>query len=187
MCFLKRALLLVCIVCGFGVCSAIEVNSDCPDPQGDKAKREQMFQEMLEFKINYLAQEMNLSGASRKKFASLYTKMTREKGKVWREMHDVDIKMKSKNLSDEDAFNCINAMNDLRDQESAIDRKYDDKFASFLSPKEIIKMHQAEKNFRHKLRSMRSGERPSRRNTENRGRPHRQQRPDKEPTLIMIQ
>lgn len=169
------------VVCGFGLCSASEVVSDCPEPQDERAKRDKMFQEMLDFKINYIAQEMDISGSTRKKFASLYAQMSREKGKIWREMYGVDKKMKSKDLSDQEAFKCIETMNDLRDQEAAIDRRYDDEFSSFLSAKEIIKMHLAEKNFRHKLRSMRDNDRQRRNATK--AKRTRRPRHSNEPTL----
>ena len=114
--------------------------NDCKERDGKKS-REEMFKEIQEFKLKYLAQEMGLSEAQKKDFNEIYTQMSMEKGKIFHECQDY--------------AKASEKLEAAREKEALIDRVYDAKFATFLSAKQIYKMKQAERAFLEKLRDMR--------------------------------
>lgn len=126
------------------------------DPHDGKSREDKM-KEMLEFKMKYLAQEMDLKGDQRKEFFKIYKEMADEKRDASREADNLARKIKKEgdNASEEDYQKLTAAMNEAQTKTAAIDKKYDEKFSEFLSSKQIYKMKEAEKAFRKKLEDMR--------------------------------
>ena len=123
-----------------------EASAECPDEdqpndrkeRDGKKSREEMFKEIQECKLKYLAQ------------------MSMEKGKIFHECHNIEKELKENpNLTDEDYAKASEKLEAAREKEALIDRVYDAKFATFLSAKQIYKMKQAERAFLEKLRDMR--------------------------------
>lgn len=106
--------------------------------------------EFREYKMKFLAQEMGLKDDTRKKFFELYNELSDERVDIRFEIHDINKKIKENIATDADYA----TLNRLKEQEAAITKKYDAKFASFLTSKEIFKMKQAEEVFRKKLHEM---------------------------------
>lgn len=111
--------------------------------------------EVLEFKIKYLAQEMNLNTDQTRQFSDLYTKMTDEKFRVFQEVKAHEKKLKSDpNASDAEYEQVNNMMINARLKEAEIEKNYDAKFAKFLSKKQIYQMKQSEFKFRKRMHDL---------------------------------
>ncbi|MDE6755359.1 MAG: hypothetical protein K2J82_12220 [Muribaculaceae bacterium] len=143
-----RILLLSVIV----LLSAFSASAD-----GDKKKsKQEMFKEILEFKMKYLAQEMDLKGDQRQKFFDLYSEMTQRKNQCWKNARHMEKKLrKNDNPSEADYQAVTDAMNKAKAEDATIENEYSDKFSSFLTQKQIFKMKEAEDSFRKKMEEMR--------------------------------
>lgn len=124
--------------------------------QNKDKDRQNMRKEITEFKMKYLAQEMELKDDQQKKFFELYSQMSEEKGKLFRETKALEKKLSdSKDASDEEYQKVSKAITAAKEKEAEIDKKYDEKFSEFLSQKQIFKMKSAEEQFRNKMHEMR--------------------------------
>lgn len=124
--------------------------------QKNEKKGGHKFREMLEFKIKYLSQEMELKGDQQSKFVTLYTQMSNEiheamasAGKLKRKVE------KDKNATDADYQRASQALSDAQAKVGQIEKKYQEKFKTFLSQKQLFKMKEAEEKYRAKLYEMR--------------------------------
>lgn len=116
--------------------------------------------ELQEYKIKYLAQEMDLKPDQQTRFIEVYTRMSNEKQKIFRAAHDVERKVRSDNSASSADYQRANeAMSQAKIREGQIDKKYDAEFKKFLTDKQIYKMKEAEKKFREKLKQLRNKKR----------------------------
>lgn len=113
--------------------------------------------EMREFKLKFLAQEMELRQDQQKQFFLLYSQMSDEKDATMKSTAQTIRRVTRLGSAATDAdFNAATeALMKAHEQELAIDKKYDEKFRAFLSPKQMFKMKEAERKFRDKLNNMR--------------------------------
>lgn len=119
----------------------------------DKAARHK---EMMEFKLKFLADEMELNDAQRKKFNEVYTQMESERRVYFKKMKAAEKTIKSnKNASEADYERATKEIADARSQMTKIEEKYEAKFASFLSSKQLYKMKEAETKFSETMRRCR--------------------------------
>jgi len=115
-----------------------------------------MRREVHEFKLKFLAQEMELKEDQQKKFFDLYNQMTDEKLKVYKETKALEKKIAdSANASDAEYDEVSKAITAAKEKDADIDKRYDEKFRQFLSSKQIFKMKAAEEKFRQKMHEMR--------------------------------
>lgn len=130
-----------------------------------RGDRDKMMKELQEFKLKYLAQEMELEGDKQEKFFTLYNEMTEKRMKCMAEAWQLERKVKhSKDATEADYEAAAEAMNKAKAEDAALEKSYDDKFAEFLSQKQIYKMKAAENEFRKKMSEMRGKKgRPGRR------------------------
>lgn len=120
-----------------------------------KKDKKEMRKQVHEFKLKYLAQEMEISGDKEKKFIEVYNQMSQEKRAIYKEIKTQEKKIKnSANATDADYKAATSAIASAKEKEAAIDKKYEEKFAKFLTPKQIFKMREAEEKFRAKMREM---------------------------------
>lgn len=123
--------------------------------QKEKSHNE-MRREVMEFKLKYIAQEIDLKENQQKQFFDLYKQMTAEKVKVFKETKDLERKLTADgNASEADYEAVTKAITSAKEKDAAIEKKYDEKFAEFLSPRQVFKMKAAEENFRQKMHEMR--------------------------------
>lgn len=146
----KVLLFLVALLCVGGMAFANPAEScappDCrPDPKKLK--------ELLDYKIKFLAQEMELRDDQKQKFAALYEKMSEEKRANFESMRAAEMKLKE-NASEAEYKRLSDMISDCRMRDVQIDKEYDAKFATFLSQKQIYKMKEAEDMFRRKMMEM---------------------------------
>lgn len=115
----------------------------------------QMRKEFREFKIKFLAHEMELDADQTKEFSVLYNQMENEKRQVFVATRNIERKLKNdKKASDDDYAKVTEAMAQCKIKCGEIEKKYDDRFSTFLSSKQIFKMKRAEEKFRNKLQDM---------------------------------
>ena len=121
----------------------------------DPVKREKMFREVQEFKMKYLAQEMDLSELQKKKFFELYEEESESKKECYQEAVVMDRKLKKEKEPTEEEYQQVrNAFSDANAKWAEIEKQYDEKFSEFLSQKQIYKMKEAENSFRAKFEEM---------------------------------
>lgn len=126
----------------------------------DKKSREELFREIQEFKMKYLAQEMELKDDQQARFVELYGEMTAKRMAAMKAAKELERKVrKDSSPSEEDYQMVTDAMNKANTECASIEKEYDDKFAEFLSQKQIFKMKSAEKEFRKKMEEMRHSKR----------------------------
>lgn len=124
-------------------------------PTPPQRPNSEQVRELKEFKMKYLAQEMELKEEQKERFASLYDKMMTEKRRLFSKVHEMERKIRAnKNASDEDYAQLSTAMNEARAKELEIDRRYDAEFAKFLTKKQMYQFKEAEGKFRDKMREM---------------------------------
>lgn len=124
--------------------------------QNKSKDRQAMRKEIHEFKLKFLAQEMDLREDQQKKFFDLYNQMTEEKVKVFRETKALEKKLTdSANASDAEYEAVSNAITAAKEKDAEIDRRYDEKFSQFLTPRQMFQMKAAEEKFRDKMHEMR--------------------------------
>jgi Spy/CpxP family protein refolding chaperone len=111
--------------------------------------------EFKEFKIRYLAQEIELRDDQKSLFVPLYTQMMEEKDEVMKVPISMQRRLdKMENASDEDYRKASEAMSNARIKENEIDQRYEEKFKQFLTPKQMYKLKEGERKFRDKLVEM---------------------------------
>lgn len=133
--------------------------------QGSKEKsKEEMRRELHEFKMKFLAQEVDLKEDQQKAFVDTYEEMSAERHKVRRTVRSLEKRMKEeKNLSDADYTALNRALNSAKQQEAEVERKYDERFSKFMTQKQIFKLKQAQEEWRAKMREMRGKRKASKR------------------------
>jgi hypothetical protein len=153
---IKRILLILLLsVCG--------ITAVCAQGRGGK-DRQKMMKELQEFKLKFLAQEMELKEDQQPKFFELYSEMSEKRRECMREAWKMERRVKkSADATEADYQSAAEAMNKAKAEDVAIEKEYDEKFAQFLSPKQIYKMKAAEQEFRQKMSEMRQkkGKHPS--------------------------
>jgi Spy/CpxP family protein refolding chaperone len=111
--------------------------------------------EFKEFKIRYLAQEIELRDDQKSLFVPLYTQMMEEKDEIMKVPISMQRRLdKMENASDEDYRKASEAMSNARIKENEIDQRYEEKFKQFLTPKQMYKLKEGERKFRDKLVEM---------------------------------
>lgn len=121
----------------------------------NQKSRAEMAKEIQEFKLKFLAQEMELKEDQQKKFFETYNEMTEERQKVYQSARELKRKVKhDANATEEDYRRAGEALDDARDKDIAIEKKYDKKFSTFLTSKQLYKMKNAEEKFRKRMQEM---------------------------------
>lgn len=113
--------------------------------------------ELVEFRMKFMAQEMKLDKDQQKKFYSIYPEFLKEKREATSAVRKMEKKIKNdKNATEADFKALEDARSKAKNTELNIEKKYDAKFSSFLSSKQIYKWKEAENKFREKMKEMRN-------------------------------
>ncbi len=119
-------------------------------------KGDNMMKELREFKVKFIAQEIDLKDDQKERFIELYNEMSDKRVEVMRDAWKMEKELKkNKNASEADYQAVTDAMTEAKAKDASIEKSYDDKFAQFLSQKQIFKMKEAENEFRKKMSEMR--------------------------------
>lgn len=115
--------------------------------KGDKDKGAQR-QEMLEFKLDFLAKEIDLRDDQKKRFNELYTQMENERRTIRKKIKAAEKSISAnKEATDADYEKANREINAAKTEMNNLDRQYDEKFAKFLSSKQMFKLKEAEGKF----------------------------------------
>ncbi|MCM1153110.1 MAG: hypothetical protein NC328_05605 [Muribaculum sp.] len=110
--------------------------------------------EVLEFKLKYLAQEMDLNEDQQPKFFEFYTRMNNEKFALFKELRQLERKIKDGKATEAEYEAYSKASANAKIKIAEIDKSYEAKFSQFLSAKQLYKLKEAEETFRKKMREM---------------------------------
>ncbi len=142
---MKKFLLFLILVLGVSMTALAHPDGGKPD--------EKKLKELREYKIKYLAQEMELTDAQKPKFVELYNKLSEERLANFKKMRAAEKTLKG-NLSDAEYKTQMSIINDCKVRDSQLIKDYDAKFEKFLSAKQIYKMKEAEEAFRKRMHEM---------------------------------
>lgn len=118
--------------------------------------REARYKEMMEFKLKTLADELDLNDSQRKQFNEVYMQMETERRAIFKKIKETEKSIASKqDASDAEYEKASREISAYRDQMIQVDKKYEEKFASFLTKKQIYKLKEAEDKFMEKMRKCR--------------------------------
>ncbi len=121
-----------------------------------KKSREDMRREFKEFKIKFIAQEIDVTAEQMKDFTELYSQMEDERGKIFGTAHKMGKSIKAKkNASDTEYQKLNNLINEAKEKDAQISKEFDSKFSKILTSRQIVKMKDAEECFRRKMHEMR--------------------------------
>lgn len=118
--------------------------------QEDKDK-EARRKEMLEFKLDYLAKEIDLRDDQKKQFNELYTQMEVERRAIYKKIKKAEKSVADKDASEAAYEKASKEIQAARAEMVQIEQQYDEKFASFLSKKQMFKLREAEGKFMQKM------------------------------------
>ena len=119
-------------------------------------KGENMMKELQEFKIKFVAQEIDIQDSQKAKFVELYNEMTTKRMDAMRDAWKMERDLKKNKEATEADYQAVtDAMTKAKAEDASIEKNYDEKFATFLSQKQIFKMKEAENEFRKKMAEMR--------------------------------
>jgi len=122
----------------------------------DKKDRAKMMEEIQKFKIDFLAQEMDLSEKTKAEFAVIYKEYDNELRKTGSEAFKFERELKKKkDATDADYKKLADLQKKSREDFEAVNQKYEPKFESILNAKQIYQMHKAEEKFFEKMKEMR--------------------------------
>ncbi|MDE5881815.1 MAG: hypothetical protein K2H60_08805 [Muribaculaceae bacterium] len=122
----------------------------------DGKKGENMMKELREFKVKFIAQEIDLKEDQKARFVELYNEMCDKRVDAMRDAWKMERELKkNKDATEADYQAVTDAMTKAKAKDAAIEKDYDEQFAKFLTQKQIFKMKEAENEFRKKMSEMR--------------------------------
>lgn len=138
-------LFLVVLVAAFGASA---------HKPGEKGKlSESKKKELQEFKLKFLAEELDLNPDQTKLFNETYTQLDNERRVLIKQRKEIEKKMsEGKNLTDSDYEKANKELNDIKTKLADLETKYDAKFSQFLSKKQIFQLKASEEKFMQKMR-----------------------------------
>ena len=119
----------------------------------DKAK---MREELQQFKIDFLAKEMNLSEKEKAEFSPLYKEYDEQRRHAGSEAWKMERELKKKKDASEADYKKLSELQkSAREKDNEIVKQFDARLESMLSAKQIYQMHQGEEKFFEKMKEMR--------------------------------
>ena len=118
--------------------------------------KEKMRKEVKEFKMKYLAKEMELTEEQKGKFFELYEEMSQKRKACYKQAHEMEKRLRKdeKEATEADYQQVTEAFNKANIETAEIEKSYNEKFAEFLTPKQIYKLKDAERSFHERLEEM---------------------------------
>ena len=90
-----------------------------------REKREDMRREMHEFKMKFIAQEIELQESQQKRFFEVYDRMWAERGKLFKATRGIEKKLREGNPSEQEYTEACRAMTEAKEKDAEIEKKYD--------------------------------------------------------------
>lgn len=119
--------------------------------QHKSSDRENRRKEMLEFKIDYLSKEMELKDDQKKQFREVYSQMENERRAILKKIKNAEKAVSGKDVSETEYDKASKEISAARNEMMQVEQKFDEKFSTFLSKKQIFKLKEAENKFMQKM------------------------------------
>lgn len=108
--------------------------------------------EFMEFKLNFLAEELELRDDQRKQFNEVYMQMETERRAIFKRIKTAEKSIKdNKEASEADYEKANSEISAAKADMVKVEDKYNDKFATFLTKKQLFKLKEAENKFTEKI------------------------------------
>lgn len=105
-----------------------------------------------QFKRQIITRELDLSRETANKFFPLYDKMDEELERVGRDTHTLEARtINNANASNIDCETTARALFEQKKTEGEIELRYFEKFRTILSPRQLLKLKSAEREFRRQV------------------------------------
>lgn len=119
------------------------------DERPTKRERDSWMQEMLDYKVDYIAKDLGLNEEEKAKFAGVYTSMEKELRTVQKETQKLekDVRKKGDKATKLEMEKAAEAQFELRGKENQIELKYFPKLKAVLSPAQLLKLKESERKF----------------------------------------
>ena len=142
---MKRLVLILVAILSIGFAVSASEQGQKPQPK--------MWKEIQEYKLKFLAQEIELKEDQKAEFVDTYNAMSQQKFKNFDEMSSLEKKLND-NSTDAQYKEVSDKIAELKMKDAQLEKVYDEKFSKFLTQKQIYKMKAAEEKFRQKMREM---------------------------------
>ena len=115
--------------------------------------RESWMKEIQQYKNDFIAKKLELTDEQRAKFLPLYNSMDEEIRKVQEESEQLSRQTMGKEdkATDLEYEKAAEAMYELKGRENAIEMKYFEEYKTILTPQQLFKLKDAEKDFTREL------------------------------------
>jgi len=129
----------------------LPVVSQAQRPSG--RDRESWMKEIQQYKNDFIAKKLDMTDEQRAKFMPLYNSMDEEIRKAQEESEQLSrqIIAKDGNATDLEYEKAAEAMYELKGRENNIEMKYFDEYKAILTPVQLFKLKDAEKDFTREL------------------------------------
>lgn len=119
----------------------------------DSRDREAWMKEMQQFKSDYIAKRLDLSEDQKPKFVDLYNKMDNEVRAAQEEAEMLyrQTYQKKDAASDLECEKAAEAIYELKGRENVIEMKYFNEYKAILTPRQLFKLKEAERDFTREL------------------------------------
>lgn len=140
----------------FILSAAIAFVCACPlfaqAPALNNGDRDRWLSEIREYKHEFLAKELSLSKEQQRDFFPLYDQMEDEVEKINSETRALEAKVEAdKDASDTEIESASRTVFEQKTAEGQVELIYYDKFKELLSPRQLLKLKNAERRFTQNL------------------------------------
>lgn len=147
----RRQLMTLAVILVGSMAFGAFAQGKCPGRRPDP----KMWKEIQEYKMKFLAQEMDLPKDKQQKFFDLYSEMSEKKRKLFDDVKCCEMALeKDENASDKDYEDAFRKLTAAKEKDAALEKEYDKKFSKILTSRQIYKMKQGEEKFRRKMARM---------------------------------
>lgn len=124
-----------------------------PQHKNERGDRTEWFKEMSKYKAEFIASELKLSAEQKQNFLQLYQEMENSSSKMARETRKLEksVKQKGESATDAELEKAAEARAELKARQGALEKEYFHKFKKVLTPEQLFKLGDAEKEFGRKL------------------------------------
>lgn len=123
--------------------------------QNKGCDREAKEKEFKEFKIKFLADQLNLKGDVRQKFNAVYGEYENERRVLFKKKKEIEKSIKNgKKVTEAEYDRANKELNDIKTQSAALEKTYDEKFSKFLSKEQIFNLKKSEEKFKENMRDL---------------------------------
>lgn len=135
------------------MCAACAAWAQQPDQRGmSDEDREKWLTELRNYKHDVLTRELKLTREQQAEFFPIYDEMDDQLNQISIETRELEMKVNSDpDASDLECETTARALFEQKSREGAVETEYFDKFKEILSPKQLIRLKNAERKFTQQL------------------------------------